>query len=101
MPIENISAVVPVALAEGHSLWPVVGGLMGIVAAVVWILALVDSARNGRWLWFVLTLLFWPLALFYVVIQYPQNRRERRADQLRRSRRRKLRAPESGSSSES
>jgi hypothetical protein len=50
----------------------------GSLCLYVW--ALVDAARNARWVWFVLMLLFGPLCIIYVLAgffrpaQVPVNR---------------------------
>ena len=41
--------------------------LLGIGSVVLWIWTMVNAARNGRWVWFVLILLFAVLCLPYLV----------------------------------
>ena len=47
----------------------VVGGILGFIA---WIGTLINLARQGRWLWFVLTILFSGISIIVYLIVNPQ-----------------------------
>lgn len=64
---------------------PVAALLVALGALVLWIWSMVSAAKNGKWVWFVLILIFSPLCLLYLLFadkrppastQPPRVRRE-------------------------
>ena len=62
---------------------PFVGALVAAILFIgsfaFWVWALVDAARNGKWVWFVLTLVFPLLCIVYLLFAYegrPMRARE-------------------------
>lgn len=45
-------------------------GLLLVFGFIAYIKALVNAAQNGKWAWFVLILLFWPIFFFYYMGAY-------------------------------
>lgn len=41
--------------------------LVGLGLLVLWIWSMVSAAKNGKWVWFVLILIFSPLSLLYLL----------------------------------
>lgn len=46
---------------------PVAVLLVALGALVLWIWSMVSAAKNGKWVWFVLILIFSPLCLLYLL----------------------------------
>ena len=44
-----------------------VGGLLALAVFVTYIWCLVNAAKNGKWVWFVLMIFFQLLAIFYIL----------------------------------
>jgi phage shock protein PspC (stress-responsive transcriptional regulator) len=44
-----------------------IGGLMALTALVAYIWCLVNAAKNGKWVWFVLMIFFQLLFIFYLL----------------------------------
>ncbi len=46
---------------------------------VLWIAMLIDAAQTRQWVWFVLSLVFWPTVVLYLLVAYesPKKRRAR------------------------
>jgi len=41
--------------------------LIGIGGLVLYVWTLVNAAKNGKWVWFVLILLLWPFCVLYLL----------------------------------
>jgi len=55
-------------------------GFLGLIYLIFWIVTLVNQAKKGNWIWFVITLLV-PIALIIYWIVYavdPKLRRKKR-----------------------
>lgn len=46
---------------------PVAVLLVALGLVVLWIWSMVSAAKNGKWVWFVLILIFSPLCLLYLL----------------------------------
>ncbi len=66
--------------------------ILSLASTVAWILMMVDAARNERWGWFVVMLVFGLAAIAYFLVEYgsspPRPRAERVRERPRRPRRR-------------
>lgn len=54
-----------------------------VIAFVLYVWALVNAARNAKWVWFVLVLLFGPLCVVYLLFAYertPSREPQRRVE---------------------
>ena len=45
-----------------------VAAVIGIGILVLWVWALIDAAQKGKWVWFVLVLLFSPILLLIYLL---------------------------------
>ena len=61
-----------------------IGFLLSAAFLVVYLAALVNAAKTGRWIWFVLILISGIPALVYMVFAYETPRQLREADLRRR-----------------
>jgi len=57
-------------VSDVEALFLVVAGFLVIFGFIAYIKALANAAKNGKWAWFVLMLLFWPLFCFYYMGAY-------------------------------
>lgn len=46
---------------------PVAVFLVGLGLFALWVWSMVSAAKNGKWVWFVLILIFSPLCLLYLL----------------------------------
>jgi ABC-type transport system involved in cytochrome c biogenesis permease subunit len=56
---------------------------VAVIAFVLYVWALVNAARNAKWLWFVLVLLFGPLCVVYLLLAYeraPSRKPQRKVE---------------------
>jgi len=58
--------------------------LAGLGLLVLWIWSMVSAAKNGKWVWFVLILIFSPLSLLYLLFADKRPPRPPEPPRLRR-----------------
>lgn len=81
---QNVLTVDPAAAGLGLGVVLAIS-LAGLLCTVVWVMALVASARREQWVWFVLTLVFGIVALLYFMVGYTPLPRQGRGRGRRRS----------------
>lgn len=47
--------------------------LVVVIGFALYVWALVNAAKNAKWVWFVLVLLVWPLCFLYLLFAYERS----------------------------